>query len=162
MKKIALILIISMSVLLCACGGNGNSNKADSSTNSTEVTKREFTEYEKAAVFAVKILQGNLKNPHSLEVYSIHGKNVEGEDYYFNIEYSATNNLGGTVEDNFYYCVSKNIFSSDEKEVFNGKAILSESISLSDYLEDRRGEEKEFDVQTIMDNLDVINTEVYD
>lgn len=161
MKKIAIVLIISISLLLCACG-NGNINKADSSIESTEVTKKEFTEYEKAAVFAVKILQEHLKNPHSLEVYSIHGKNMEGEDYYFKIEYSATNNLGGTVEDKFYYCVSKDIFSSDEKEVFNGKAILSKSISLSDYLEDRRGDEKEFDVQIIMDNLDIINTEVYD
>ena len=67
-------------------------------------------------------LRNNLKNPHSLKVYSIHYYVYDTtNDLFVAIEYEATNNVGGTVEDWLYYDVDGDLFSSDEKEVAAAK-----------------------------------------
>lgn len=106
MKKIiSLLLALVMCLSLCACGGGNNSTTEEPTQTPTEEELRLATENDAEedivltnAAYAVAYLGSFLKNPHSMEVYSIKTKTVAGS-YFYVINYSAENNVGGRIED---------------------------------------------------------------
>ena len=121
---ISTCLIIALTFSLTACGkGNAEGNASESETSQSELTSlatkgdtEENVNISGAAV-SISVLCGQLKNPHSLEIYSIKKKNVLGS-YFYKINYSAENNLGGKVEDYFYVRTSTEEFEFSTSQFY--------------------------------------------
>lgn len=116
----------------------------------------ELTDGEKACIYAMQQLQDALKNPHSLEVYSIQYV-YAGFDYEVKIEYAANNDYGGKVEDDYCYEINDQIFSDDveyDEKVMSAK-YSSGYIKTYEYNKMNR-DETEVDVQKILDNIDMV------
>ncbi len=101
------MLTIVMLLSLGACG-NGEDANVLTTTLSKETEPQPLTSLATAddteenqilsgAAVALEFLRGYLKNPHSLEVYSIQYKYTHGSHFY-KITYSATNDFGGRIE----------------------------------------------------------------
>ena len=141
--------------------------KQEETTKETtqEVTQAELTEAEKAAIYAVQCLKSALKNPHSLELYSIkykRGNNIDG-DYFIKVEYAADNNFGGKVEDTFYYKFDLDLLSEDSKKVAHAMLFGCGEVGYSEYDLGRRSDytETEVDIERVLNNIDIVldNTE---
>lgn len=179
-KKCCLMLVSALIAFgLCACGGNTETDSTEQKQqyiiNGEEVSEEEYqkylaeqetlqdteiTEAEKAAIYTIQQLQEVLKNPHSLEIYSINYKRSNEDntgDYYIKVEYSAENNMGGRVEDTLYYKFDLNIFSEDSKKALNARLFGCEEVHFNDYDTGRRSdyEEIEIDIDRVLNNIDM-------
>lgn len=182
-RKVLIAVVGSMSILLAACGNNRT--KETSSNNSENVENhyfvdgkeltedeynqylseqeelnKELTEGEKIVVYTIQQLQDALKNPHSLEIYSIHYKRQYSDntgDYYIKIEYSANNDLGGKVEDTLYYKFDIDVFSDDSEKALRAKMFGCEEVAFDEYDTGRRSnyKETEIDIDRILNNIDI-------
>lgn len=117
---------------------------------------KELEEDEKAAIYTIQQLRDSLKNPHSMKVYSIFYKyNTTHNWYLFKIEYSAENNMGGTVEDTIYYQFDTDIYSDDSKKALSAKMFGCKEIDWNSYGKDYNGDETELEIDRILDNIDI-------
>ena len=154
MKKfIALLLAAIMCLSICACGGNNTAPETEAPTEAelrlatTDDTEEEIVLTN--AAYAVSYLSSFLKNPHSIEVYSIKSKTTSGS-YFYVINYSAENNVGGRIEDTCCIRYSQNkigVLST------NGAGMSFEDASedaLELYNKFVGAEETKLDVDTVM------------
>ncbi len=99
-KLLALLLALLMALSLCACGASDD-----------QPEQADFSADEWAAVWATvyvrNYLLDNLKKPSSLEINSIRGAGPQDECYYFEIDYTAENGLGGPVRDQLYIAIEE-------------------------------------------------------
>lgn len=108
MKKIVSVLLcLAMAFSLVACGVSSNpKDKKEPLTALASVDDTEDNQILSGAAVAINVLKKNLKNPHSLEIFSLKCKtDAMVGAYFYEINYSAENNLGGKVEDYFYISV---------------------------------------------------------
>ncbi len=121
-----------------------------------EEPNKELKEDEKAAIYTIQQLRDSLKNPHSMKVYSIFYKYSTTHNWYlFKIEYSAENNMGGTVEDTLYYQFDTDIYSDDSEKALSAKMFGCKEIDWNSYGKDYNGDETELAVERILDNIDI-------
>ena len=74
----------------------------------------ELNATEVSAVYAVQQLKDRLKNPSSLKLLSVAiSKPYENTSVPIKIDYTAENNIGGTVEDTYYCVVSLATYDKD-------------------------------------------------
>jgi hypothetical protein len=155
-RKVLIAIVGAMSILLVACGSNIDTNKQDSGTVENQTQEKELTEEEKAAIYTIQQLRDNLKNPHSMKIYSIFYKyNTTHNWYLFKIEYSAENNIGGTVEDTLYYQFDTDIYSEDSQKALSARMFGCEEIDWNSYGKNYNGDETELEVDRILDNIDI-------
>lgn len=126
-----------------------------------EELNKELTEGEKVVVYTIQQLQDALKNPHSLEIYSIHYKRQSSDntgDYYIKVEYSANNDLGGTVENTLYYKFDIDVFSDDSEKALRAKMFGCKEVAFNEYDTGRRAdyEETEINIDRILNNIDMV------
>ena len=159
MKKklvVLLSLVLVMCMLFCACG-KSNEQTSTGESNKQEEPK-ELSEGEKIAIYAMNKLINKLENPRSLEVYEIKYLCSDGWDYIVCIEYSSNNDLGGREEEEYYLGVTDSIFSDDDFERSNALIAGGQDYSWLDYKHrlEWNWEEKELDIERIMNNLDKV------
>ena len=106
-KLISVLLCLAMSFSLVACGGSSNpQDEKETLTTLASVDDIEDNQILSGAAVAINVLKTNLKNPHSLEIFSLECKtDAMAGAYFYEINYSAENDLGGKVEDYFYISV---------------------------------------------------------
>lgn len=159
-KIITLFMAFSVITVLAACGNTENTKNAQQENidrmETSEETTEELTEGETAVIYAAQRLQDALKNPHSLEIYSMYYK-CGSTEYYVKIEYAATNSYGGLVEDTFCYEVNDGIFSDDNEDVEKAARTSGGIETYKFNAKDR--EEIEVDTQRILDNIDMVIVE---
>lgn len=183
MKRKCLIAVIgAMSILLAACGSSGGNDKQDSGgtvenhyfvdgkelseeeykeyldekEKQKEELNRELTEDEKAAIYTIQQLRDSLKNPHSMKLYSIkYKKGSENSRYIlFSVEYSAENNVGGTVEDTLYYQFDNEIYSDNSEKALSARMFGCKEVEFNKYFKSKY-EEIEIDVDRVLNNIDI-------
>lgn len=121
-----------------------------------EELNKELIEDEKAAIYTIQQLRDSLKNPHSMKIYSIFYKyNTTHNWYLFKIEYSAENQVGGTVEDTLYYQFDTDIYSEDSEKALSAKMFGCKEIEWNSYDKDYNGDEIELEVDRILNNIDI-------
>ena len=119
------------------------------------VDGKELTEDKKAAIYTIQQLRDSLKNPHSMKIYSIFYKyNTTNNWYLFKIEYSAENQIGGTVEDTLYYQFDTDIYSDDSEKALSARMFGCKEIDWNSYGKDYNGDETEIEVDIILNNID--------
>lgn len=98
-RYFALILAFVLCLSMCACGGGNGASEAPTEEVLRLATPEDSEEdiILTNAAYAVSYLSSILKNPHSIEVYSVKTK-FAGGAYFYLINYSAENNFGGRVE----------------------------------------------------------------
>ncbi|MCI9297653.1 MAG: hypothetical protein HFI10_09425 [Lachnospiraceae bacterium] len=120
-----------------------------------EKQEEELTEDKKAAIYTIQQLRDSLKNPHSMKIYSIFYKyNTTNNWYLFKIEYSAENQIGGTVEDTLYYQFDTDIYSDDSEKALSARMFGCKEIDWNSYGKDYNGDETEIEVDIILNNID--------
>jgi len=77
--------------------------------------KLALTEYEVAAIFSIQELKQYLKNPSSLKLISLSVTKNSLDEYFVKIDYSATNDFGGNVDDTFYTSTDLPTYDSTQK-----------------------------------------------
>lgn len=177
-KIITGLLMVTVCLCFCSCGTISSENEKEVENHyfvdgkelseeeynqylkekekQEEELNKELTEDEKAAVYTIQQLRDNLKNPHSMKIYSVFFKYDTTHDHYlFKIEYSAENNIGGTVEDTLYYQFDTDIYSDDEKEALSARMFGCEEIDWISYDKDYYGDETELEVDRILNNIDI-------
>lgn len=121
-----------------------------------EELNRTLTEDEKAAIYTIQQLRDSLKNPHSMKIYSIFYKyNTTHNWYLFKIEYSAENQVGGTVEDTLYYQFDIDIYSDDSEKALSARMFGCKEIDWNSYGKDYNGDETELEADRILNNIDI-------
>ena len=133
-----------------------------------------------ACIYAANILKDNLKNPSTLNVISASCvKDTTFETIYIKIDYAADNNVGGTVENEYYCmvdvpiedengnwsCKLDDLFeSSYNLELINGMLGTSSGMSSQDTARQRYNSHSndaiEVNAAQIMDNLDLPITDL--
>lgn len=133
-----------------------NYKAKDSSGNETAgsldvVVEVPMEEYELAAVNLVNKLKAILKNPNSLQIYSMHVRQFyKGEtNYHFCIDYSAQNGFGGTNRSTAYIEIGKK--GSLDKYSFDSVIM---SMEQKNYKNNSNVLDKEIDVNKILTHLD--------
>lgn len=124
-------------------------------------SETELTEDEKAAIYTIQQLQDALKNPHSMNLYSIKFKRQYSDgtgNYIFKVEYSAENNMGGTVEDTLYYQFDTGVYSGDSERALSAKMFGCKEVQFNEYDIGTRAdyEETELNIDRILDNIDIV------
>ena len=137
--------------------------------------KLKLTDLDIAAIYTANQLKGMLKNPSSLELLSA-GVAIDDKDpkYYVKLVYTAANNVGGNIEDTFYWIVTKPSYDEAQErwgcrtepdflDAYETEALLNSLIGTDDhYFQDSAGssydhfieESGELSPQKIMDNID--------
>lgn len=131
-----------------------HNSSGSAETQQGELEAEKLTEAEKASIYTIQQLQNALKNPRSMKLYSINYKTDIIGDYYFKVEYSAENYMGGTVEDIWYYKFRIDVFSEDGKEAL-GAELASGKASFLDYGASYLSEENEMDIDRVLNNIDI-------
>lgn len=127
-----------------------------------ENLEAELTEAEKAAIYTIQQLQNALKNPHSMKIYSIAYKRQYSSgtgNYIFKVEYSAENNIGGTVEDTLYYQFDTGIYlgDTDSERALSAQMFGCKEVAFNEYDTGKRAdfEEQKIDIDRVLNNLDI-------
>lgn len=105
-----------------------------------------------AAPTTVKFLKNILKDPSSLQVWSI-GYTYDDfkEEYIIKIDYSSTNGFGGAVRDVRYFCVDKNAQALTQDFLREAaRNFDTATFYAGDYYRKNIEEEKMLDVNTVM------------
>jgi len=139
-----------------------------------------LSDMEVAAIYAVNELKERLKNPYSLELISI-SVSSNDESAAIKVVYSASNDFGGNIDDEFYCLVDTPIYNRDadtwsckledmfetsyELEIINSLLgspqgpNTSQSYASKEYSQNE-GDAVSVDVEKIMDNIDLSIEEI--
>lgn len=102
--------------------------------------KLKVTDSEVAAIYAINVLKDRLKNPSSLEIISagVTSHTDISSTWYVEINYTAANDVGGNLEDVFYWEVEVPVYNENTDRWSCGSdpdfAEMSEDEALLNYL----------------------------
>lgn len=174
MKKGVLMAgVAALAIVLSACG-NGGTKEASSDNNSK---KEEIQEEEKplsgneiAAIYAIQQLKKGLKNPHSLNIFEIKYLCISIDEslseYEIQIEYSAENNVGGTIENTKYYTFKADVYTSNKDnteliKIKNEDCGFNKLPIMESHLKKNFAEKGiTVDIDRVLNNIDVDITEL--
>lgn len=144
-----------------------------------ELTEEEYENYleekgklkgnEIAAIYAVQQLKEHLKNPHSMNLFSIEYLCLSIDygvaDFIVKIEYSSENNVGGTIEDIQYYEFKAAMYNYSEQskdliELESDSCGFILDIMIDYYEKDFKEKGNAVNIEKVLNNIDIDVTEL--
>lgn len=119
-----------------------------------------------AAIYAVQQLKKHIKNPHSMSIFSLSYLCLSVDngiaDYIIRIEYSAENDIGGTVEEIMYYEFKAAMYDYSSEENKDLIAIDTDNCDFitmgmlkNQYDKEFKKENYIIDIETVLNNIDI-------
>lgn len=119
-----------------------------------------------AAIYAVQQLKKYIKNPHSINIFSISYICLSVDngvaDYIIRLEYSTENNIGGTVEEVVYYEFKAAMYDylvGENKDLIEIDTDNCDFITMgmlkSHYDKEFEKENYIIDIDTVLNNIDI-------
>lgn len=119
-----------------------------------------------AAIYAVQQLKKHIKNPHSMNIFSLSYICLSVDngvaDYIIRIEYSAENDIGGTVEEIMYYefkAAMYDYLAEENKDLIeidkDNCNFITMGMLKNQYDKEFEKENYIIDIETVLNNIDI-------